>query len=291
MNRRPCIFGEVLFDFFPDGRRVLGGAPFNVAWNLRALGVDPLLVSRVGTDADGDSVRSAMKIWGMDEQGLQLGPGEHTGRVIVSIEDGEPSYDILHPVAWDEIEAPADPPTCGLLYHGSLALRSARSRDALHSLRDRADKVFLDVNLRDPWWTPEGVSELLPSADWLKVNDDELRRLSPAGDGAESRARGLLERHSLEALLLTRGERGASLFLAGGETLSLEPAGVADVVDTVGAGDAFSAVMILGILRDWPLPLCLERAQSFASAVVGQRGATVHDPAFYRPFVDDWSDA
>ncbi len=125
MSARACIFGEVLFDHFPDGRRVLGGAPFNVAWNLAALGEDPLLLSRVGTDAEGDSVRVAMQVWGLDTCGVQKGPGEHTGQVRVRIEDGEPAYDIVRPVAWDAIEAVGSTPGCGLLYHGSLALRSA----------------------------------------------------------------------------------------------------------------------------------------------------------------------
>ncbi len=141
MTARVCIFGEVLFDHFPDGRRVLGGAPFNVAWNLAALRnhlhnhLHALLLSRVGTDADGDSVRVAMQVWGLDTSGLQKGPGEHTGQVRVRIEDGEPAYDIVRPVAWDAIEQAESPPPCGLLYHGSLALRSESGRSTVSALR------------------------------------------------------------------------------------------------------------------------------------------------------------
>ena len=79
MSSRICIFGEVLFDLFPDGRRVLGGAPFNVAWNLQAFGERPLLISRVGTDGNALSVLSAMQVWGMDASALQTGPGAATG--------------------------------------------------------------------------------------------------------------------------------------------------------------------------------------------------------------------
>ena len=110
MSERICIFGEVLFDHFPDGRRVLGGAPFNVAWNLCALGADPLLISRVGTDGNALSVRSAMQVWGMSMAGLQSGPEAPTGLVQVTFADGEPAYEIVHPAAWDAIAPPEPPP-------------------------------------------------------------------------------------------------------------------------------------------------------------------------------------
>jgi fructokinase len=292
MSERICIFGEVLFDHFPDGRRVLGGAPFNVAWNLCALGADPLLISRVGTDGNALSVRSAMQVWGMSTAGLQSGPEAPTGLVQVTFEDGEPAYEIVRPAAWDAIAPPEPAPACGLLYHGSLALRGAVSRQTLEGLRDtRPATVFVDVNLRAPWWEGDVVRSLLDGADWVKLNDDELDRLAPAGGSAESRARRLVERHGVRNLLLTGGSRGAELITAGGDRLATRPAGRAEVVDTVGAGDAFSSVMILGISRGWPLQLSLDRAQQFASAVVGQRGATVHDRRFYRPFAEAWAAA
>ena len=284
-----CIFGEVLFDHFPDGRRVLGGAPFNVAWNLCAFGEAPLLISRVGTDGNALSVRSAMQVWGMSVAGLQSGPEAPTGLVQVTFEDGEPAYEIVQPAAWDAIGPPDPPPACGLLYHGSLALRGAVSRATLQALRAaRPGTVFVDVNLRAPWWDRDVVRALLDGADWVKLNDEELDRLAPPGDTAEDRARLLMERHGIRHVLLTGGSRGAELYPAGGERVATRPAARTEVVDTVGAGDAFSSVMILGIMRGWPLQLSLDRAQQFASAVVGQRGATVHDRGFYGPFREAW---
>ena len=127
MSERPCIFGEVLFDHFPDGRRVLGGAPFNVAWHLQAFGESPLLVSRIGGDPEGETVAGAMSDWGLDRSGLQVDSRLPTGRVEVSIEDGEPHYDIVHPSAWDAIEPWEPAGRCSLLYHGTLALRDERN--------------------------------------------------------------------------------------------------------------------------------------------------------------------
>jgi fructokinase len=290
MSGRPCIFGEVLFDHFPDGRRVLGGAPFNVAWHLQAFGEEPFLVSRVGADPDGDTVRAAMREWGMDPTGLQTDRALPTGRVQVSIDDGEPSYDIVQPAAWDAIDEP-DCPTggCALLYHGSLALRSEAARAACRALRARRPAtVFIDVNLRPPWWQCDTVLDALEGAHWVKLNCDELDRLVPPDAGRdpdhEARAGTLLERHRLRGVLLTDGARGALLLTADGARLRTRPAGTVAVKDTVGAGDALAAVMILGLLHNWPLQQTLDRAQAFASAIVGRRGATVRDPGFYAPF-------
>jgi len=98
-NMRPLIFGEVLFDHFPDGSVVLGGAPFNVAWHLHAFGLKPLMVSRIGHDELGEKVEAAMRSWGMDCSGLQRDPDHPTGTVEVQFDDGEPIYEIVENVA------------------------------------------------------------------------------------------------------------------------------------------------------------------------------------------------
>lgn len=282
MSERPCIFGEVLFDHFPDGRSVLGGAPFNVAWHLQAFGESPLLVSRVGDDADGAAVADAMDAWEMDRAGLQTDPRLATGRVQVSINDGEPAYDIVHPSAWDAIEPHRLGAGCSLLYHGTLALRDDRTRRAWRQLRGgRPETVFVDVNLRAPWWRRDAVLEAIAGAHWVKLNRHELDELAPGGESADSRARSFLTRHELSGLVLTDGAHGAGILTAGGDHWEARPDAHTPVVDTVGAGDALAAVVILGLLRDWPLAATLERAQSFASAIVGQRGATVREPDLY----------
>ena len=289
-DNRPVIFGEVLYDCFPDGEVVLGGAPFNVAWNLAALGAEPLLISRVGTDEEGDSVRNAMRVRGLDTRGLQVGAGEHTGRVQVTIEDGEPAYDIVHPVAWDAIEPQGPKVGCALLYHGTLALRDDRARRAWRQLRrGQPETVFVDVNLRPPWWRRHTVLEAIAGAHWVKLNRNELDELAPGGEPAGRRARSFLARHGLSGLVMTDGADGAGILTAAGEHWEARPDAHIPVVDTVGAGDALAAVVILGLLRHWPLGATLERAQSFASAIVGRRGATVNEPDFYADIMGQWS--
>jgi fructokinase len=279
------LFGEVLFDHFPDGSRVLGGAPFNVAWHLQAFGLAPRLISRVGSDAEGESVLAAMRNWGMDTSCMQIDPRRPTGRVEVSFADGEPSYDIVAECAYDAIE-PLSLVQCKLLYHGSLAARSAISAATLLSLRQELDgSVFIDVNLRPPWWQSDTVESFLAGADWVKLNQDELALLG--GEEANS-GDAFIRRLDLTGLLVTRGARGAELLRASCEPLSVAPGPDTKLVDTVGAGDAFTAVLLLGLCCNWPLPLTLRRAQDFAAAVVGRRGATIAEADFYRAFSQQW---
>ena len=290
MNSQPCIFGEVLFDQFPDGRRVLGGAPFNVAWHLQAFGEAPVFISRVGADEDGANILGGMQKWGMDVVGMQTDEKLPSGRVQVNIIDNEPQYDIVHPVAWDAIELPQSIPDIKLLYHGSLALRDDISRRACRRLRDLSPSlIFVDVNLRSPWWDREQVLEGIYDADWVKLNRAELDQLIPGTQQIRLRAEVLLEKFGLQGLLITNGSQGAELLTNTGEYLATRPARDILIKDTVGAGDAMASVMLLGILRGWPLEQALERAQEFASAMVGQRGATVQDISFYNAFTDRWS--
>lgn len=292
---RPLIFGEVLFDRFEDGSEVLGGAPLNVAWNLRGLGLDPLLVTRVGDDDAGRRIRHAMTSFGLDSAGVQIDADHPTGAVDVSIVDGEPRFEIVSGVAWDFIEppdsAPAGPPS--LVYHGSLALRSPVSAATARVLVDSAPPapVFFDVNLRPPWWDRAAIADRLLSAHTVKLNEDELDTLAPDGEDLDGRARDLLERSSATNVVVTRGARGAVAFTRDGARALTAPDGSPTVVDTVGAGDAFSSVLILGLLQEWPLATMLDRAREFAEAVVGLRGATTSDADFYSRFRAPWSSA
>ncbi len=289
---RPILFGEVLFDRFPDGNEVLGGAPFNVAWHLRGFGENPLFISRVGDDATGRKARLAMTAWGMDCAALQTDPMHPTGAVRIELIDGEPRFEILPDQAYDfiyladipELERPA------FFYHGSLALRREESRTTLETLLRHLDMpVFLDVNLRPPWWSQADILRWVARADWVKLNQNELELLAPGQGDLTARARQFLAQYDLRQLLLTRGEEGALALSATEKDESVRPAATTRVVDTVGAGDSFTAVVLLGRLRGWPLATTLKRAQDFASAIVGVRGATVADSAFYQRFLEDWS--
>lgn len=290
MAKHLCIFGEVLFDIFPDGNQVLGGAPFNVAWHLQAFGQSPVFISRVGTDPQGDTIRQAMIDRGMDISALQTDDSLPTGRVTIQLKDGEPVYDIVSPCAYDAIESPpAAIPDCHFFYHGSLALRHAQSAHALDQyIKSRPDRIFVDVNLRPPWWDKDTVLKLISQADWTKLNTDEFSLLYPGPDPIAERLPAFVNEYELQGIILTHGSKGAEVLTEDGGHFTVKPQLDVSVVDTVGAGDAFTSVMITGIVNNWPMQITLDRAQAFASNIVGRRGATVDDPDFYRLVMDHW---
>ena len=301
---RPVVFGEVLFDHFEDGASVLGGAPFNVAWHLRGFGLSPLFISRVGTDPPGFHVRERMEAWGMDITGLQNDPDLPTGAVNVTLRQGQPEFSILPDQAYDNIQWP--PAKACLVedagfffYHGSLAARSEVSHETLRSIRQFWNPpTLVDVNLRPPWWNRPQVTALLEGAQWVKLNQEELAKLmgGEPGElsGLRAMAAGLAELDSARQVVVTRGEQGACILCRGPQGFTAEPLnhqapqGIA-VVDTVGAGDAFSAILILGLYRGWSVPMVLERAVLFSAAVCGIRGAVSDDPAFYAGYRAQWA--
>ena len=297
MNNRLCIFGEVLFDHFPDGHKVMGGAPFNVAWHLTAFGLQPLFISRIGDDTDGKDIIAAMQDWRMDTSHLQIDPALPTGRVDIQIIDNEPEYDIVAPSAWDRIAPPtsmATPfPAYDLLYHGSLALRDPVSLETLITLKQQGNgMVFVDINLRPPWCHAETIATALQHADWVKLNEHELDQLASDGDvradeGRDEKCTRFMATHDLTGLVVTLGAAGAELYTAD-DRYSITPDTDTAIVDTVGAGDAFCSVILLGIVSDWPYQTTLQRAQQFASAVVAQRGATISDPDYYQQLTSSW---
>lgn len=300
-DSRPILFGEILFDHFPDGTATLGGAPLNVAAHLAGLGERPVLVSRVGADAEGERARDELARRGVDLRAVQLDTERPTGAVRVELAAGEPSFDILERRAWDAIDADTAVASLrgilpSVLYHGVLSARSPTSRSALQTLRAlAAPSLFVDVNLRPPWTPVERALDLCGGAAWLKVNDRELAELAGIDAGGDDReveraARLLLAHSGASRLVVTRGERGATLYVAGEAAVlavtSVPATGAGG--DPVGAGDAFSAVMLVGALRGWPAQRTLQRAAELAAAVCALRGALPSDSGWHAPFRRNW---
>ncbi len=298
-HHRPVIFGEVLFDHFPDGSRVLGGAPFNVAWHLRGFGANPLVISAVGDDPEGREVLERMTSWDLMTHGVQTDTEHPTGRVTASVVDGENRFEIAPDQAWDNIRAAqalraaAEEPA-GLLYHGTLALRSAESWETLRSLHRASDaRSFVDINLREPWWTRDKIDWCLTHGNWVKLNDAELSELTGRSTGSFEECRdaasALAREHDIDGVIITRGADGALSVVGGTRSFEAMAARVEKLVDTVGAGDAFSSVICLGLLQDWDHQATLDRAAAFAADVCGIRGATTTDFALYERHLAEWS--
>ena len=165
---------------------------------------------------------------------------------------------------------------------GRVALRAGESWNTLRSLWDKTEAPsFVDLNLREPWWTTEKVDWCLSTADWIKLNDTELAELtaSPTGSFEECRdaALGLARDHAIQGVIVTRGPRGALSVVGGKRVFEATAPPVTSMVDTVGAGDAFSAVVCLGLLHEWDYQTTLDRAASFAADLCTVRGATTPD--------------
>lgn len=280
------VFGEVLFDCFPDGDRVVGGAPFNVAWGLRGLGLTPVFLSALGDDDDGRRIRAMMESWGLSTRGLCLSENYPTGTVEILLEGGDASYRIPEFSAWDEIQGVrCEEPE--LVYHGLLALRHTNNRRLLQSIVEQTSaKRFFDLNLRPPY-TPESIlEEWLEGVDWLKLNLEELESVSGVTCGRLSEAKPVLEKitrhYGIKNVFLTAGGDGVLAYGdCGHHMISPAPRPSAALVDTVGAGDAFSAAMLYQISGGRPVAESLEPAVRMASRVCALKGALSHSSEFY----------
>lgn len=292
------LFGEILADVFPD-RAVLGGAPFNVARHLAAFGLRPLMISRLGDDALGAQVLGSMESRGMDISGVQIDPELPTGRVQVHIENAGHRFEILPRQAYDFIDparatVTAEAAAPQLTYFGTLSQRHDVSREALAQvLQNTTAPRFLDINLREPWYDEDMVRLSLQNANIVKLNDEELQTLADmfkAGPGlAQAQGTQLKRMFDIKRLIVTCGKDGAWQ-LDGNNELSIASPGKESlhIVDTVGAGDAFSAACILGMLLCWPEATSLKRADEFAAAICEIRGAVPEDREFYQPFFKEW---
>ncbi|HCA27844.1 MAG TPA: carbohydrate kinase, partial [Betaproteobacteria bacterium] len=215
-NQTIALFGEVLVDVFPD-RQALGGAPFNVARHLRAFGLHPLLITRTGNDTNRERFLAAMRRFDMDIHGVQRDDRYPTGQVRVHLKEDTHVFEILPQQAYDFIDADmaqhAVHAAPALSYFGTLAQRNPVSRAALtHLLAHTDTPIFLDINLRAPWYDETIIRESLRRADVVKLNNEELDivgKLFRFPGSATMQAQKLMHDFSLRMLIVTCGVEGA----------------------------------------------------------------------------------
>ena len=282
-----CV-GEVLWDALPAGL-FLGGAPFNVACHLRAAGLPVAIASRVGADLLGEEALRRAAHYGLATDLVQVDPTLRTGFVRVTLDEtGEATFDIVAPTAWDAIEP--DPllvrraADARAIVFGTLAQRSAVTRGTIERLWDAEALLVFDANLRAPYDDAEVVRRSLHRAQLVKVSDRELRRIAgwfalPPVDGPGASLRrtvaALAEAFACRTICVTRGSAGAALWQDGSWTE--HPGFEVEVQDTVGAGDAFLAVLLSGLLGGGDARAVLEHANLIGAYVATQRGAVPPD--------------
>lgn len=273
--------GELLWDCFRDAKQP-GGAPANVAFHAGQLGMKGLVVSRVGRDMDGDALLHELAERGVPTATIQRDKYHPTGWVSVDTRRAShPVYTIHEGVAWDHIESDGKIASAtdgaSAVCFGTLAQRTATSRGTIQRVLKANSSALLvyDANLRPPWYSRDVIETSLRRCHVLKLNDEEvhvvtsLLELAP-GD-AEGVALALREEFDIQIVCLTRGERGC-LVLSRDERVDV-PGHSVDIVDTVGAGDAFTAAFVSGLLWTWPLTTVAHFSNEVGAMVAGRRGA------------------
>ncbi len=283
--------GEVLWDLFPDGTR-LGGAPSNFAVHAASLGAESVLVSRVGSDDPGRDVRAALKASEVRTEHVQVDGERPTGTVRVTLTDGQPTYEIVEGVAWDAIEwvpeLDALASRADAVCFGTLAQRCDPSRSSIQrfvgATRPECLRI-LDINFRQHYHSKAAVLSALRFANVLKLSDEELPVLRDYVEGSpdeEAFLSDLMASFEIERVVLTRGAAGC--LTAGPEGVCEVPSAPQKVVNTVGAGDAFAAAFLLGLLAGESDRVCAERANRAGGYVVTQNSGTPMFPPGYRIF-------
>lgn len=266
----------------PSGKQ-LGGAPANFAYHAQALGAQSFVISCIGKDRLGSEIIARFHEIKLGQQYIDVDVQHPTGCVTVRLDSsGKPTYAIHENVAWDNISFNDELSTLAArvdaVCFGSLAQRSLVSRTAilefLKNTRPQCLRVF-DINLRQAYYTEEVIAESLSYANVLKLNDEELPVVAEMLDINGSQleiVQALMERFSLRALALTRGANGSMLCM---DHVCVERPSfkVMSIADTVGAGDAFTAALTVGLLDGKnPNQIC-EYANLLASYICSQHGA------------------
>lgn len=278
---KPIVIGvgEFLWDILPSGKKA-GGAPVNFAYHASQNGVEGWAVSAVGDDEPGHELTAAARTHGINLAVAKV--GYPTGTVPVTLVNGQPSYEIREGVAWDHIpltdEVVKLAGRAKALSFGSLAQRHPDSRATTRALVKACPEdalIVYDINLRQHYWSKELIEDSLKMADVFKINDEELAVVKSMSGldsmNDDDACRTLMERWGLEMLVLTGGDRFSSIYHSGG--VSTIPTPRVDVVDAVGAGDAFSGSLIASLLTGKTICEAHQAAVETAAYVCTQTGA------------------
>jgi fructokinase len=274
--------GEILWDLLPLGKQ-LGGAPANFAYHAQVLGARSEVVSAIGDDAMGKEILEKLPTINLPIEYITIDNQHPTGTVEVKLDShGKPDFIIHRDVAWDYIHYSEGleklAKKLDAVCFGSLAQRSSISRESIQkfikSTSDKCLRIF-DINIRQNFYDSGLIEENLKMSNCLKLNEDEFPLLSDmfSMKGSEEKIIDkFLKIYDLEIIALTKGKEGSALYTKSTNSFMKSPE--VQVVDTVGAGDAFTAAMCHGLLRKFPLNTIHENATRIAAFVCSQKGAT-----------------
>ncbi|SDB65498.1 fructokinase [Flavobacteriaceae bacterium MAR_2010_188] len=279
-NYDVICFGEILWDIFPN-KKVIGGAPLNVALRAHSYGLKVGIISRVGKDELASKIRDYFQLKNLDYYLTQEDSDWPTGYVSVTIDPkGTASYDINKPAAWDYIKLTEENiravEASKIFLYGSLACRNEISRKTLFRLIEKANIKVFDVNLRPPDYDYDEILKLMKLSDVVKLNDEELMELCnkfeiDSKDFNKAIA-DISNKTATKTVCVTKGDQGAVL-LHQGEFYEHKGYNV-KVDDTVGAGDSFLATLITELfIQDKSPDEAIKNACAIGAIVASKKGA------------------
>lgn len=281
MNTNPYMavcFGELLWDFLPNGTKQPGGAPMNVAYHLNQSGLPTAMISRIGNDELGVELLQYFTSKKVSGDFIQTDESHATSRVLATVNGNHVTYDIVKPVAWDFIEynMAIEKLVSDARYFifGSLGARAEKSRSTLFELLEIAPYKILDINLRPPHFEKKVLDYLMQHTDMLKLNADELQLLGEwfnLRGNEQQQMEALQEKFQLNTIVTTRGDKGASVIHHG--VFVEHPGFKVQVADTIGSGDAFLAGFISRLVGTGLVPESLEFACKLGAFIAGKHGA------------------
>ncbi len=273
--------GEILWDLLPSGK-MLGGAPANFAYHANQLGAEGIPVSAVGDDELGSELTSDLKQLGVDTSYIQVNSDKPTGTVNVTFSNNEPQYEIVENVAWDNLKLSDELlnlfTKADAVCFGTLAQRTKENRGVINALISELDSScikYFDLNLRQSFYSKELIDHLIRLSDILKLNNDELEVISKIyklNGNRIVRCRELIRKFELNMIVLTIGSEGSLIITA--EDYSQSVPVVTKIEDTIGAGDSFSAAIVIGLLHNVEIHELNAFANEVSSHVCSQKGGT-----------------
>lgn len=291
-NSKITSIGEILFDIYPTYKRI-GGAPFNFIYHIWKFTGKGKLISKIGKDNYGSELLSFLNKIGFDISAIQLDDKYPTGTVNVELDDNKtPTFIISPDTAYDNIELKNiinefDQQT-ELLYFGTLAQRNRISRNTIQSLWGKGIKYFCDVNLRQKYYSKELIQSCLANCDIVKLNKDELKLIAGfenhCENNLEDSAKRLATKYEIEIICITKGEEGAVLINA--DEILAHSHKPDNIVDTLGAGDAYAAVLCLGYVSGWNLNKINQLATEFSADICGIDGALPQNDKIYNKYLE-----
>ena len=287
MNENIVSIGEILFDVYPAYKK-LGGAPFNFIHHIWKLTGNGKFISRIGNDSNGKEILSFLTAINFDASYIQTDDEHPTGTVNVKLRDDKtPDFIINKNTAYDFIEKNKSTDelinSANIFYFGTLAQRNEKTRETIQSYFERETKYFCDINIRQDFYSAELIKSCLKNSNVVKINSDELNIINYLllndNYDLDKSSEKLMREYNIDLLCVTMGEDGSLLLNQNERSKYCVKAN--SIVDTVGAGDAYAAVLCIGYLRNWSLEDINKIASEFAADICGIEGAVPKNDNFY----------